>query len=283
MKPAYLLHPVFIIGLIGLLLNDHFLKDYYGNWWTGKLSDFVGVLILPLFLKFLFSVSDRKAIATTVLLFLFWKSPLSQNCIAILNSLTSYSIGRVVDYTDYIAFLMLPLSYSTLKHINRLQIQGRYRQQWAYVFIFPLTLLAFVATSVEDEDDYLPEDPSIESCCDTGVREMGVGNGNIFLPSIFTPDGNGINDYFFVSADSNILRLDTFLIYSLDAYDTLYYGVDVTDFSPKNGFDGVVNDTVMAARYGYSLYVTSKDSVTRILTGTLCCIPCVEPDRKSVV
>lgn len=277
MKPAYLLHPIFIVGLLALLLNDHFLKDYYGNWWTGKLSDVVGIMILPLFLKFLFPVSNRSAIVTTILFFLFWKSTFSQGCIDTFNSLTTYSIGRVVDYTDYMAFLVLPLTYWTMKNIKHHQDTWRHHQQWAYLFLFPLTLLAFVATSEEDEDDYLPEDPSIESCCDTGVIEVAVGNGKIFIPSIFTPDGNGVNDYFYVSVDSNILRLDTFLIYSSNPFDTLYYEVNVTDFSPDNGFDGIVSDTIVAAKYGYILFVTSKDSVTRVVTNTVCCIPCVEP------
>ncbi|MGE0763789.1 MAG: hypothetical protein AB7N80_10970 [Bdellovibrionales bacterium] len=32
-----------------LILNDHFLKYRYGNWWTGKISDFAGLFFAPLF------------------------------------------------------------------------------------------------------------------------------------------------------------------------------------------------------------------------------------------
>jgi hypothetical protein len=38
---------IFLSGLILLALNDHLLKWQYSNWLTGKLSDFVGLLILP--------------------------------------------------------------------------------------------------------------------------------------------------------------------------------------------------------------------------------------------
>ena len=46
----YLRHPVVLL-LIGIwIVNDHFLKDMFGNVLTGKISDFAGVAVLPLML-----------------------------------------------------------------------------------------------------------------------------------------------------------------------------------------------------------------------------------------
>ena len=45
-KKDLILNPYFIIGLSVLLLNDFYLKAAYGNFVTGKLSDFAG---LPIF------------------------------------------------------------------------------------------------------------------------------------------------------------------------------------------------------------------------------------------
>lgn len=45
-----LLHPVTLAALFTLALNDHVLKQRCPGWWTGKLSDFAGVVLLPLFL-----------------------------------------------------------------------------------------------------------------------------------------------------------------------------------------------------------------------------------------
>ena len=39
----------FNITLAILLLNDFILKDLYGNWLTGKLSDFAGLFVFSLF------------------------------------------------------------------------------------------------------------------------------------------------------------------------------------------------------------------------------------------
>lgn len=46
-----LLHPAVWLSIGLLLLNDHYLKARYGNWWTGKLSDFAGMIFFPFLLQ----------------------------------------------------------------------------------------------------------------------------------------------------------------------------------------------------------------------------------------
>ena len=41
--------PLFIAGLITLLMNDFYLKYAFSNVLTGKLSDFAGLFIFPFF------------------------------------------------------------------------------------------------------------------------------------------------------------------------------------------------------------------------------------------
>ena len=50
----------FMTGLILLLLNDFIFKEMYGNWLTGKLSDFTGLFIFPLFWTALFPKNKNK-------------------------------------------------------------------------------------------------------------------------------------------------------------------------------------------------------------------------------
>ncbi len=52
-----LLHPAFALSLFVLIVNDHWLKHAHPGWWSGKLSDFAAVLILPLFLQALFELT----------------------------------------------------------------------------------------------------------------------------------------------------------------------------------------------------------------------------------
>ena len=47
---GWILHPVALGSFALLGLNDHLLKQEYGTWWTGKLSDVAGMMGFPLFL-----------------------------------------------------------------------------------------------------------------------------------------------------------------------------------------------------------------------------------------
>ena len=42
-----LLHPVIVLALAGLILNDHVLKPAHPGWLTGKLSDVAGLIFFP--------------------------------------------------------------------------------------------------------------------------------------------------------------------------------------------------------------------------------------------
>ena len=51
-----LLHPLPLLAIAVLCLNDHLLKAHFGSVWTGKLSDFAGLAYFPLFLQALWEL-----------------------------------------------------------------------------------------------------------------------------------------------------------------------------------------------------------------------------------
>ena len=109
LSSKYLLSPLFIGALIVLMCNDIWWKYTFSNGLTGKLSDFSGVLVLGLLFNF-FSEKNRMLNALFVIVFFtFWKSPLSEGLIFAWNDLHIFPIARVVDYSDLIAFSILPI------------------------------------------------------------------------------------------------------------------------------------------------------------------------------
>ena len=64
----------FILGLAILLLNDFYLKTLFGNWFTGKLSDFAGLFIFPMFWSILFPRFKNKIYFVTLIIFIYWLS-----------------------------------------------------------------------------------------------------------------------------------------------------------------------------------------------------------------
>lgn len=103
--------PLFLVCLILLLVNDHFLKSNLNNWITGKLSDFCGLFVFYVFWATFFP--KRKPLVGTLiaLAFVYWKSPLSQQVIDSWNHINFLPLTRVVDYTDLFALLILPIAF----------------------------------------------------------------------------------------------------------------------------------------------------------------------------
>jgi|GEM_PF-889105 len=281
MKISNVLNYVFIIGLVILILNDHLLKEVFGNWWTGKLSDFAGVLILPMFIQYLFPIKTKNAAIITVLFFVFWKSPYSQFIIDGFNSIGLFSINRAVDYTDFLAFAILPLSVFVLNNTDKFKVDfsNNLSQKLATYAVVFVAMIAFTATSMDDDSfvDYTPT-YSLWSCCNQDPIDTEVGAGRVYIPTVFTPNFNGANDFFQISTDSNIEKIDTFLV--IDWFfsgDTVFNKVDITEIIPTNGFNGVVADTIASTRYYYEIVVTSTDDVQEKFVGHVCCIPCTSP------
>ena len=90
--------PAFLLGLSLLMLNDWFWKAQFGNALTGKLSDFSGLFVFPIFWMALFPQRKRLIFTLTAFGFLFWKSAFSQFIVDGWNDLQWFQIARVVDF-----------------------------------------------------------------------------------------------------------------------------------------------------------------------------------------
>lgn len=143
-NPRYISNPVFIACSLLLILNDHYLKYEFGNWFTGKLSDIAGIIILPLIIAFIFPRVQRFSIWITAILFVFWKSEFSDFAINAYNDYSFMQTSRVVDYTDLfvLPLLVVPeyiIRNGDLKYFRPIRINHR-------LILIP-TLVALVATS----------------------------------------------------------------------------------------------------------------------------------------
>ena len=131
-KASLLLHPFFLGCLAILLLNDFYLKYGFPGFLTGKLSDFAGLIVLPVYCRALFpSLSKKFILIGTALFFVWWKSPASQPLINVINQYLPWTVQRVVDYSDLIALSILPLAAFITPKTLRLQNTGVPVLRWA--------------------------------------------------------------------------------------------------------------------------------------------------------
>lgn len=145
MKPSnasILLHPFFLTNLILLLLNDCYWKYAYPNWFTGKLSDFAGLITLSFFLCAFFR-NKKMILIFCGLFFIWWKSAFSQPAIEFFNDFFSIKLHRTIDYSDLIALLVLPLVFI----IHPLPVHIPFKKFAVYSIAFA-SLFAFCNTSL---------------------------------------------------------------------------------------------------------------------------------------
>jgi len=134
----------FLLAVFLLLINDFFLKYEFHNLLTGKISDFAGLFAFPYFLS-LFTKKIKSTYIFTIVFFVFWKTELSQVSIEFLNNL-NFNIYRVVDYTDFIALLILPISYTYRIEASQIKIK---QNVYVNMTIVLITCFSFIATTQE--------------------------------------------------------------------------------------------------------------------------------------
>ena len=145
MKQEKLFSFGFLFSLGVLLLNDFFLKDKFPGIITGKISDFAGLFAFPYFFAAFFPKKRKIIYFSTFIGFILWKLPITDIFIEFWNQYMSYSIGRIIDYTDYIALLILPVSYF-YKSNYHIQLNLAFIKT-AKIGIIGVSLFSFLATA----------------------------------------------------------------------------------------------------------------------------------------
>ncbi len=138
------LHPIYLISLGILLLNDHWWKMAYGNLLTGKLSDIAGLLAFAWFFSCLFPTRSKAIFLATGIGFIWWKSIWATPFILHMQG-WGIPVDRVVDPSDLWALAVLPIGYRIWMGLPTVCFP---RPNWAILAVGGLSLVGFSATSL---------------------------------------------------------------------------------------------------------------------------------------
>ena len=107
-----------------------------------------------------------------------------------------------------------------------------------------------------------------------------MSNGSIYVPNVFTPNGDGINDYFYPFISPEIGEVQGFTVFSAEG-DTILFQRQTIIYKEieKWAWNGYRNNgssfsTRYKGRFKYGMRVVSKDRVLRYVEGEACSVIC---------
>lgn len=123
-----------------------------------------------------------------------------------------------------------------------------------------------------------------QGCCGTKSVEFFIKNAKIYIPNVFTPNGDGINDVFYPHFNEDIVNIESFTILTPGNDTTLFYsrGIDLKD-PKKFAWDGVNYDNradfgkPYIGKFNYALAIVAKDGtgfIKSLINGEGCVIRC---------
>jgi len=135
-----------------------------------------------------------------------------------------------------------------------------------------LLMLSIGFFACKEDDDEHNSGSALKGCCGNNAIDEAVGNGHIYVPNIFTPNGDGINDYILVFGH-NITMVVEFEI--RDKSGKVVYEIfdgDINDF--VGGWDGKVDGVVVEGMYNVKVSVLAADGTNQTLEGKVCNFVC---------
>lgn len=143
-------------------------------------------------------------------------------------------------------------------------------------FIFFLLMLLYTCKKDESHGSSVP------TCCANPPIIEPIGNGNIYLPNIFTPNADGVNDLIHPFGDSNITRIISFQIADENEnilFEELNYAFNYS--TPASiSWNGMVGNEVVKGIFTVKIEAESSDGTRGIVEGKVCSFPCDNSSSK---
>lgn len=142
--------------------------------------------------------------------------------------------------------------------------------------ILPLTLVLLNIFNCNGQEVEPPQSRVYEACCGAEPVEFTYDKAYMFVPNVFTPNGDRKNDYFAPFHNEEILGFGSYLIFT-PVGDTVLFAT--TEYNPKNientAWNGLRKDgQAYAGLFKYRFTVFLKGGALYRVEGQACRVVC---------
>lgn len=123
------------------------------------------------------------------------------------------------------------------------------------------------------------ESPAWQSCCNLQPVDYRGHQHQLYIPSVFTPNGDGFNDRFMPRSDNPTLLIRDFMILSAEGDSVVFFRSRINYSDRRNGVDSAWNGlrtdgTRYQGRFKYRLTVGEQPTAQTQLVGEACALHC---------
>lgn len=120
----------------------------------------------------------------------------------------------------------------------------------------------------------------IKGCCDEPAVVSQGDVGWVYIPNVFTPNGDGLHDYMIVQGDS--LKQLIYITIKNEQGATVYNASKIPINDYVNSWDGTFNGKVQRGMYSYEIRVESITGYVWEVKGNICNCPCDQDEDEDI-
>ena len=139
--------------------------------------------------------------------------------------------------------------------------------------LFLMLGIGFLCACNKDEDPEPMDDSQYGPCCELDAIDFEFGDTKLYVPNMFTPNADGINDVFYPFLDTFGTTVNRFAVFNRDG-GLIHEVINTTPTSQVGSWDGLDNGLPYAGWFEFKVDFTDVNGFNFNVDGKACAFRC---------